>query len=348
MINPAIIGDKVEDVEEELFILYANQAGYKPSSDKDPLQSIVTSDISNASALGLVDQRNDLVTLRFEFDGPRPVSSVDAGHKSIESLSKHKRKGIKSNVKSQKVSQTKETVIEVNLAQDITALRSRIGDTGGGVWRGSLLFAWKVLQHLYTNDSGGILDSISIKSANVLELGAGTGLLGLLLAPHVQRYICTDLPELVPLIKKNIDINKNALSSSEKRLTAEPLNWVDVYECPPSSRHRLFSRNLYSQPEDINPDGNYNSGADLILAVDCVYNPALIPPLLTTIDLFASPGQTAVLVVMELRDEDVVRDFLAKWTEMSNWEIWRIGNEDHSSPLDVRFAIWVGKKSIHS
>ncbi|CAG8493318.1 5215_t:CDS:2 [Acaulospora colombiana] len=327
-------GDKVEDVEEE-----------------ELLQSIVTPDASNASALGLVDQRNDLVTLRFEFDRPNTVSNVNADHKTSESPGKHKRRGLKSNSKPQRVPQAKKTVIEIDLAQDITALRSRTGDTGRWLIctdRYSILFAWKVLQQLYTNDPGGLFDPISLKSASVLELGGGTGLLGLLLAPHVQRYICTDLPELIPLIKKNISINNKALSGSEGPLLAEPLNWVDVYECPPNSRHRLFSRNLYIQSEDISVDGNSNSGADLVLAVDCVYNPALVPPLLTTIDLFASPGRTVVLVVMELRDEDVVRDFLVKWTEMPDWEIWRIGNENHRSHLDARFAIWVGKKTINS
>jgi protein N-lysine methyltransferase METTL21D len=188
---------------------------------------------------------------------------------------------------------------------------------------------------------------MALKTASVLELGAGTGLLGLLLAPYVQAYTCTDLPELVPLIKKNILINNSLLPGSKERLVAEPLNWVDVYDCPPNSRYRLFSRNFYGMT-DLDRNENPDSGVDLILAVDCVYNPALIPPLLTTIDLFAVPGRTAVLVVMELRDEDVVREFLLKWTEISDWEIWRIGNESYSSLLDTRFAIWLGKKTKYS
>jgi hypothetical protein len=212
----------------------------------------------------------------------------------------------------------------------------------------SILFAWKVLQQIHSNGPETLFDQVALKSANILELGAGTGLLGLLLAPYVQGYTCTDLPELVPLIKKNFSINNSLLPSSKERLVAEPLNWVDVYECPPTSRYRLFSRNIYGMPKDLDLNGNPDSGVDLILAVDCVYNPALILPLLTTIDLFAAPGRTTVLVVMELRDEDVVREFLLKWTEMSDWEIWRIGNESHPSPLDTRFAIWLAKKTKHS
>ncbi|KIM24183.1 hypothetical protein M408DRAFT_331934, partial [Serendipita vermifera MAFF 305830] len=89
-------------------------------------------------------------------------------------------------------------------------------------------------------------------------------------------------------------------------------------------------------------------GYDLILAVDCVYNPSLIPPLLTTIDLYTTPERSIVLVVMELRDEDVVREFLTQWGQMAGWKLWSIGDKSGTSLLDPRFAIWVAFKGISS
>jgi hypothetical protein len=160
----------------------------------------------------------------------------------------------------------------------------------------------------------------------------------------------------------------------------------------------------------------------LILAVDCIFNPALIPPLLITIDHYAhrfssaalgleghgvhsatssktdpsfppesspplsiftdqtdtpdapdplkpsrlprplddsnssirgpesdvpkpvnSNSNSIALVMMELRDEDVVREFLTQWTALPGWEIRRVIHENW--PLDERFVTWVGFKN---
>ena len=146
--------------------------------------------------------------------------------------------------------------------------------------------------------------------------------------------MCTDLPDLIPLINKNINLNPHLATPS---LKVTPLDWFTVQQCPPSSRDRVFPRALGLQ----SPEGG---DIDLILAVDCIYNSALVPPLLTTIDHYASPDKTWVMVVMELRDEDVLREFLMQWTGLEGWTIWPVGNEEHSSLLDDRFAIWMGHK----
>jgi predicted nicotinamide N-methyase len=212
----------------------------------------------------------------------------------------------------------------------------------------SILFAQALLQQLHSTSSQDALFSRQLLGgARVLELGSGTGLLGLILAPFTGHHTCTDLPELVPLIKKNILLNGNLLSESPDRLSYDALNWNDVYECPPTARERLFLKGLSETctGENMN-EGILNPGFDLILAVDCVYNPSLISPLLTTIDLYTVPERTAVLVVMELRDEDVLREFLTQWSGMPGWEIWSVGNETHPSLLDERFSMWIGFKEI--
>ena len=50
----------------------------------------------------------------------------------------------------------------------------------------------------------------------------------------------------------------------------------------------------------------------------------------------------AVVVVVELRAEDVVREFLQQWLDLSagaEWEIWSVGGL-----LDGPYAAWVGWK----
>jgi hypothetical protein len=79
---------------------------------------------------------------------------------------------------------------------------------------------------------------------------------------------------------------------------------------------------------------------DLILVVDCVYNSSLLPALVETIDFLATPNQTAVLVVVELRQEDVIREFLEMWIARDAWQIWRVG----FGFLGSRYAVWAGWK----
>lgn len=81
---------------------------------------------------------------------------------------------------------------------------------------------------------------------------------------------------------------------------------------------------------------------DLILAVDCIYNPSLLPALVETIDYLTTPGKTAVLIVMELRQEDVVREFLELWIAKGGWEIRRVA----SAFMGARYAVWMGWKGI--
>lgn len=201
-----------------------------------------------------------------------------------------------------------------------------------------------------------------------MELGAGTGLLGLILAPLVGFYTFTDLPELCHLIEKNINLNldlfprapvprvsspgrrKRAKSSDDSKssdrrpgnIAVEPLDWLALYDTPPHSRARLFPI----------PDPPF----DLILATDTIYNPALISPFLTTLNHYtAYQRRTIVFIVMELRDEDVTREFLHQWINLGGWRIWRADayETDIEDPvcvlsprrlLDERFATWVAWK----
>lgn len=50
------------------------------------------------------------------------------------------------------------------------------------------------------------------------------------------------------------------------------------------------------------------------------------------------------MVVMELRDDEVVREFLTQWTGLDGWTVQPVGNERHPSLLDDRFATWMGQK----
>ena len=52
--------------------------------------------------------------------------------------------------------------------------------------------------------------------------------------------------------------------------------------------------------------GDQQDRYDLLLAIDCIYNEALIKPLVATFDRYTTRGRTLVWVVIELRSSDVV------------------------------------------
>lgn len=165
---------------------------------------------------------------------------------------------------------------------------------------------------------------------------AGTGLLAIVLSSLVNRYTATDIEELVPLIVKNLALNGITLSSTttpqttSHSVTAEALDWVVLKDSSPAVR-----RTAFSYPP-----------IDLLLIVDCIYHPSLLPALVETIDHLATPEFTAVLVVVELRQEDVLREFLELWLAAGNgaWELWHV-----ESGMEGPYAVWVGwKKAIHS
>ncbi|KAJ6518770.1 putative methyltransferase-domain-containing protein [Mycena sanguinolenta] len=293
--------EQVVDADEEVFILYST----KSASSNEP------------RGLGYLDSRTDILTLEFELKAPL---ASDAG------ISKAKRN-----------TKIRDRIVEVQLAQDKTALRSRIGDTGSVVWRASIDFAQMVLQQHHVNSPVSLFDE-RLKDANVLELGSGTGLLSIALSPLVGHYTATDMTPLVPLIRKNLSLNFPGWPNQGVpalgvggNISVDDLNWETLHSTPPRRRAELF-------PPPAAP-------FDLVLLVDCIYHPSLLPPLLATIEHMSTRGQTAVLVLMELRAEDVTREFLAGWLALSGgaWEIWRIDTDgDAMLGKGHPYAMWVG------
>ena len=132
----------------------------------------------------------------------------------------------------------------------------------------------------------------------------------------------TDIPELVPLIKKNLSMN--IPSSSTSKIVAQDLDWITLQSTPPALRAKAFAFGV----------------VDLLLVVDCVYHPSLVSPLVDTMRYLTTPGKTTVVVAVELRAEDVVREFLEMWLQSDpRWQIWSVGEERLSSA----YALWIGR-----
>ncbi|KAF8655035.1 hypothetical protein AX16_003271 [Volvariella volvacea WC 439] len=344
MDGPALLNlppdsELVTDADEEVFILYSNlqQSANSTSSSNGEFRG-----------LGYVDSRTDVLTIQYELQPPKlGVQTAPSGP------SKRAHKHVKAKPPEPKVA-------NIQLAQDKTALRSRKGDTGSVVWRASIDFARLILQQLHGQVENPLLKPDLLKDAHVLELGAGTGLLSIAFSPYVSHFTVTDISELLPLIHKNITLNfpnwndnhpkspprpssASAIDSSTKdgkNITVTELNWLTLQSTLPQHRPRLFPFNNTSTNTDTAPSPE-SRPVDILLIVDCIYHPSLLPALVETIDYLTIPDHTLAIVVAELRAEDVVREFLSLWLDKRGWTIWRID----SKVLGLPYVMWCGWKT---
>ncbi|KAI0644463.1 putative methyltransferase-domain-containing protein [Trametes meyenii] len=310
---------RVTDADEEVFLLYTDLAARK-----------VADGTTGFRGLGHIDSHEDTLTITLNLGDPDNdgfCGGVEESPQTGRAVRKKTSRGKKYHP---------EPTLEVEIVQDKTALRSRKGDTGSVLWHASVDFAEVVLQQLHRKDPASLLVPDLLSGAHVVELGAGTGLLAVVLAPFARHYTVTDIEDLVPLIRKNVSRNRpqppvsrpggKAPLPPTPSITVTALDWVEIRTAAPSLKRKLV-------PEEA---------GDLLLVVDCIYHPSLIPPLLSTIDYLTVPEKTTVLVVVELRAEDVVREFLQGWLDLSparEWEIWSV-----SGLLVGPYAIWVGWK----
>lgn len=193
----------------------------------------------------------------------------------------------------------------------------------------SVLFATFLLNEMSFRQHDFLTPEL-LANAEVLELGSGTGVLSTLLAPCVKSWTVTDIAELLPLIQKNHQKNKDRLVSSNVQLAELDWTWS-------TQQYRRIAKDMSQRCYD------------LVLAVDCLYNEALIQPFVDTLNRLSCKY---VIVVSELRSAEVLRMFLETWLASGPWTIYRPGspqapgdltNDGISAGLLGRqHVIWVG------
>ncbi|KAG8930689.1 hypothetical protein FRC02_003791 [Tulasnella sp. 418] len=315
----------IRDVEEEIFLLYTRL-------------KTKNSDISDAPlGLGSVDSKISEITVTIDLVPPPSTNSQDlpkSPSPSKEKSPKRSRATYYNRLDKKRQIGSENKTVEIVLEQDPSSLRSRKGDTGSVLWRASVHLARYLLMEHHFPPQTPLLSPPKLKSARVLELGAGVGFLATLLSPLVEHYTVTDIGPLLPLIRKNVIRNLPSTIAKESVTVAE-LDWLDIQQAStPSWRQKLFP----TLKED-----NLSPLYDLIICCDCIYNTSLVPPLVATINHCCSGVGSVVLVVVELREEDVLREFLTAWLDSDLpriWKVWRIPEDK----LGFRTVGWIGWK----
>ena len=122
---------------------------------------------------------------------------------------------------------------------------------------------------------------------SVVELGAGTGIVGILMGYYGADVITTDLETLVPLIQYNIEQNAVALGC---RVKAAPLCWG----------------------EELSAD--FPRGADYIILANCVYYEGVLDLLAKTTRELA--GERSVVFACYEERIPEIRKLIEKWHEI--------------------------------
>ncbi|KAK1447621.1 hypothetical protein CMEL01_09460 [Colletotrichum melonis] len=166
------------------------------------------------------------------------------------------------------------------------------GTTGAVLWKITPLFA------TYLASPTSPFTQLFTPSSTILELGCGISpLTALLLAPRVARYVLTDQPYVSRMIHQNLEANplpKSASSSSSSSSSTSRRSRKAA-----ASSSTASSATTSSSPGTISfhpldweldtpdpsltgvPPSTANS-FDVVVCCDCIYNEALVEPLVST------------------------------------------------------------------
>ncbi len=197
------------------------------------------------------------------------------------------------------------------------------GTTGAAVWRSSVLLA----EWLTQNDNAMFRYRTLDDQSTVLELGSGiSGLVPLSLGPKVARVVATDQQYVLKLLQENIEANLHLGKKASKQ--SHQSNNIDVLPLDWETSDII----AFLRSNDL------QHGVDAILACDCIYNYALIKPLVQTCIDFcraraacnadnhstAGPERrpTWCVIAQQLRQPDVFKEWLQEF--MVAFRVWRV------------------------
>lgn len=305
-------------------------------------------DSASSGGLGYIDNKSNLLDITLEV--PKCTRErIPAAHsrRASHAHGKGKAPSTTSSVHSTGAENRKSVrlemqTIEVTIQQDASALRREAGNTGSVAWQSSLEFAKHILQGSAsgTNDPP-ILRPEALGQTSVIELGSGTGILSVLLGPLVKNWTATDIATLLPLIRKNHKRNAERLALAH--LSTEELDWTWTT--------RQMKRALLDLCCPCGGEkAETSKGFDIAVAVDCLFNEALVQPFVNTLDHLPT---SVVIIVVELRSPDVLRLFLERWLASKHeWAIWRASRsgedqeETAENLLGRRYVTWVGFRGL--
>ncbi|RSH80770.1 hypothetical protein EHS25_007106 [Saitozyma podzolica] len=207
----------VEDADEEIMELYMDLASVSSSS---------ADDAPDSGGLGFLDSTKSAIEIDWELSPG--VHEVDSGIVETRGEDAASTSGIASRAGGAGSGSRRRTTgaravkrtrpnpapvrsvqVRATIQQDLGALKGRKGDTGSVLWRSSLHLAHHLLtqHHFPPSTHPPLLDPAVLGRTAILELGAGTGVLAVLLSGMCGGYTASDRIENLRLVKRNLELN---------------------------------------------------------------------------------------------------------------------------------------------
>ena len=188
------------------------------------------------------------------------------------------------------------------------------GTTGAVVWKICVHFAAWLGSQTNSLFEKGVLHAQS----TVIELGSGiSGLVPLMLGPRVCKMIATDQQYVLKLLRENINVNQpKAKTKPPSNIEVLTLDWEED-----DTRGFLRSHAL-------------EHGVDALIICDCIFNYALIQPLVQVCGEICRARSshedgttearkaTVCIIAQQLRQPDVLETWLRAF--METFRVWRI------------------------
>ncbi|KAL2643994.1 hypothetical protein R1flu_011581 [Riccia fluitans] len=180
-------------------------------------------------------------------------------------------------------------------------LATLLPDVGLQVWKGALLLTDFILHEMSTTER--------FKDTVAIELGAGTGLVGLIMARFARLVFITDRgTEILDNCTRNVITNSSSLKNGEASVRVRELDWHKSWP-PDDDECKEINIGYNWTPEDVQA----SEEVSVILAADVVYSPDLTDAFFQVLKKLMPLGSQRVLyLAMEkrynfsLRDQDVV------------------------------------------
>ncbi|KAH8889667.1 hypothetical protein GQ53DRAFT_747880 [Thozetella sp. PMI_491] len=168
--------------------------------------------------------------------------------------------------------------------------------------------------------------------SSVLELGCGiSGVVGLVLAPRIARYILTDQPYVSRFVEQNLAENAGQGSGASRR-PGKGRRSKETPTARPAGELRFTSLDWELDEVTSSLTGSSEvKSFDAVLACDCVYNEALIDPLVSACaDICrlreADGGENSkpcvCVVAQQLRDPEIFEGWLKRF--VTSFHTWRV------------------------
>ncbi|KAF1971656.1 VPS28-domain-containing protein, partial [Bimuria novae-zelandiae CBS 107.79] len=210
-------------------------------------------------------------------------------------------------------------------------------DLGLKTWAASYLLA----KRLHTFD---FLQPAHIRRHRVLELGSGTGLVGMAMAGLGADVVLTDLPSIYANLARNAEANASTLEGTGGTIRTGVLDWTNPHSCT------LYPKGTVS----ANSDGEaLTEKFPLILAADSLYSSDHPQMLVDTIATWLSE-ETDAKVIIELPYRDAylpeIADFRRRMAaiglevdsegEENGYDDWGSPSKDEDALVTCWWSCW--------